>query len=77
MWQVRAREESWLRSVRKWSVLLRGRSGVGAGRLDWVRHLGGPGRLYDPAEGSGVVYFVLLSTFLPAERKKQNFKIHF
>lgn len=37
--------------------------------MDWVWHLGGPGRLYDPAEGSGVVYFALLSTFLPAEGK--------
>ncbi len=40
--------------------------------MDWVRHLGGPGRLYDPAEGSGEVCFALLSTSLPAERKQNQ-----
>lgn len=42
--------------------------------MDWVRHLGGPGRLYDPAAGLGVVYFALPSTFLPVERK-HNFEV--
>lgn len=42
--------------------------------MSWVRHLGAPGRLYDPAVGLGVVYSALLSTFLPVEGK-QNFKI--
>lgn len=37
--------------------------------MDWMRHLEGPKRLYVPAKGLGGVYFALLSTFLPAERK--------
>lgn len=40
--------------------------------MDYVRHLGDPGRLYDPGGELGAVYFALLLAFLPAERKQNQ-----
>lgn len=40
--------------------------------MDYVRHLGDPGRLYDPGVELGAVYFALLLAFLPAERKQNQ-----
>jgi len=40
--------------------------------MEWVRHLRGPGRLYDPGEALGVVYFALLSASPPEQTKTET-----